>query len=452
MSHGDSITRLPAGFTATAQTDSTPFAGLADPARSLYGIQFHPEVVHTPRGRDVLRQLRARHRRGAARLDLGQLHRVDRGAASASASIAHARRDRLGRARSSARSPAASISAVAATLVHRAVGDRLTCIYVDHGLMRKRESELLRETFEANLGMRPGHGRRPRALPGAASPGVEDPEQKRRIIGDEFIRVFEEEAAQARPHRLPDPGHALPRRHRVDRPGDARRPRRSRRTTTSAACPPTCASSSSSRCATSSRTRCARSAWSSACPSRWSMRQPFPGPGLAIRIIGEVTARAAGHAPRGRLDRHRRDQGGRALPQRLAVVRHPHPGAQRGRHGRRPHLRQRRGHPRRHQRGRHDGRLGQAALRRAGHASPPASSTRSPASTASSTTSAASRPPPSSGSERPGADRARAVADGRGARRALPGLPSPGPSFARAEPLRLRGPAGRARTRGCDWA
>ena len=86
-------------------------------------------------------------------------------------------------------------SAVAAALVHRAVGDRLTCIYVDHGLMRKKESELLRVTFEQNLGMRLVMvDARERFL--ARLAGVEDPEQKRRIIGDEFIRVFEEEAAK----------------------------------------------------------------------------------------------------------------------------------------------------------------------------------------------------------------------------------------------------------------
>src|SRR5205823_13529751 len=86
-------------------------------------------------------------------------------------------------------------SAVAAALVHRAVGDRLTCIYVDHGLMRKRESELLRATFEKNLGMRLVMvDARERFLRRLA--GVEEPEQKRKIIGDEFIRVFEEEAAK----------------------------------------------------------------------------------------------------------------------------------------------------------------------------------------------------------------------------------------------------------------
>ena len=152
MSHGDSITRLPEGFRATAQTDSTPFAGLADPSRNLYGIQFHPEVVHTPRGRDVLRNFVV----GIAGVEptwtaanfidttvAGIRERVD----------AHARTTSSDGLVICALSGGVD-SAVAAALVHRAVGDRLTCIYVDHGLMRKKESELLRVTFEQNLGMR----------------------------------------------------------------------------------------------------------------------------------------------------------------------------------------------------------------------------------------------------------------------------------------------------------
>jgi GMP synthase (glutamine-hydrolysing) len=191
MSHGDSITRLPEGFGATAQTDASPYAGLADPGRNLYGIQFHPEVVHTPRGRDVLRNFV----HGIAGIEptwtaanfidttVDEIRdRVD----------AHAARTGTEGRVICALSGGVD-SAVAATLVHRAVGDRLTCIYVDHGLMRKKESELLRETFERNLGMKLVMvDARERFLRRLA--GVEDPEEKRRIIGDEFIRVFEEEA------------------------------------------------------------------------------------------------------------------------------------------------------------------------------------------------------------------------------------------------------------------
>jgi GMP synthase (glutamine-hydrolysing) len=185
MSHGDSIVRPPEGFRATAQTDSTPYAGLADPARHLYGIQFHPEVVHTPIGRDVLRNFVV----GIAgvRPNWTAANLVDTTVADV--------RERVGGGHVICALSGGVDSAVAATLVHRAIGDQLTCIYVDHGLMRKRESELLRVTFERDLGMNLVMvDARERFLRRLA--GVEDPEEKRRIIGDEFIRVFEEEAAK----------------------------------------------------------------------------------------------------------------------------------------------------------------------------------------------------------------------------------------------------------------
>jgi GMP synthase (glutamine-hydrolysing) len=193
MSHGDSISRLPEGFHATAQTDSTPFAGLVDASRNLYGIQFHPEVVHTPRGKDVLRNFVVDIAGVSPTWTAGNFiettvadirERVD----------AHARETGSDGLVICALSGGVD-SAVAAALVHRAVGDRLTCIYVDHGLMRKKESELLRVTFERDLGMRLVMvDARERFL--ARLAGVEDPEQKRKIIGDEFIRVFEEEATK----------------------------------------------------------------------------------------------------------------------------------------------------------------------------------------------------------------------------------------------------------------
>jgi GMP synthase (glutamine-hydrolysing) len=191
MSHGDSITELPHGFHGTAQTDSSPYAGLNDESRNLYGIQFHPEVAHTPHGRDVLRNFVV----GIAGVTPSwtPAHFID----STVAEIRH-RVDEHAKAVGTDGKVICALSggvdsAVAAALVHRAVGDRLTCIYVDHGLMRKRESELLRVTFEQNLGMNLVMvDARERFL--ARLAGVVDPEEKRRTIGDEFIRVFEEEA------------------------------------------------------------------------------------------------------------------------------------------------------------------------------------------------------------------------------------------------------------------
>ena len=222
MSHGDSITRLPEGFRATAQTDSTPFAGLADPGRNLYGIQFHPEVVHTPRGRDVLRNFVVGIAGRRADLDRGQLHRHDR-----------RRHPRAGR-RATPRETGSDgrvicalsggvDSAVAAALVHRAVGDRLTCIYVDHGLMRKKESELLRVTFERDLGMNlvmvDARDALPRPAGRRRGSRAEAQDHRRRVHPG-----LRGGGREARPDRLPDPGHALPGRHRERDLGDEGRP------------------------------------------------------------------------------------------------------------------------------------------------------------------------------------------------------------------------------------
>ena len=286
MSHGDSITRLPTGFRATAQTDSSPFAGLVDPARNLYGIQFHPEVVHTPRGRDVLRNFVVGI--AGASQSWTAANFIDGTVAGISARVdAHAAATGSDGLVICALSGGVD-SAVAAALVHRAVGDRLTCIYVDHGLMRKKESELLRQTFADHLGMRLVMvDARQRFL--ARLAGVEDPEEKRRIIGDEFIRVFEEEAAKLGRIEFLTQGTLYP--DVIESATSETKAAQKIKTHHNVGGLPADLRFQliePLRYLFKDEVRAV--GLELGLPEAMVMRQPFPGPGLAIRIIGEVTA------------------------------------------------------------------------------------------------------------------------------------------------------------------
>jgi GMP synthase (glutamine-hydrolysing) len=286
MSHGDSISRLPEGFRATAQTDSTPFAGLADPSRGLYGIQFHPEVVHTPHGRDVLRNFVLRI--AGARPTWTPANFIETTVAEIRARVdAHARATGSDGRVICALSGGVD-SAVAATLVERAVGDRLTCIYVDHGLMRKKESELLRATFAANLGMRLVMvDARDRFLRRLAD--VTDPEEKRRIIGDEFIRVFEEEAAELGRIDFLTQGTLYPDVIESTAP-ETKAAQKIKTHHNVGGLPADMRFQLIEPLRYLFKDEVRAVGLELGLPDAMVQRQPFPGPGLAIRIIGEVTA------------------------------------------------------------------------------------------------------------------------------------------------------------------
>jgi len=184
MSHGDQVTEVPPGFSALAFSDNSPMAVLGDDNKRI-GIQFHPEVVHTPEGKAIIQNFLYEI------CGCHQLWTPGNFVAEAIESI----RAQVGDGKVICALSGGVDSAVAATLVHRAVGDQLTCIFVDNGLMRREEPERVRATFERYLKVNLAYVDAAEHFLGALK-GVVDPERKRKIIGEEFIRVFEEEAAR----------------------------------------------------------------------------------------------------------------------------------------------------------------------------------------------------------------------------------------------------------------
>jgi GMP synthase (glutamine-hydrolysing) len=185
MSHGDILTRLPPGFRRVAITDDAPLAAIADDARRFYGVLFHPEVVHTPHGAQLLRNFT--HHVAGCRGDWTMAGFRDMQLARIRAQV--------GRGRVICGLSGGVDSSVAAVLIHEAIGDALTCIFVDHGLLRAGEAEEVLRTFRDRFNIRLVH-RDAADVFLAALDGVTDPEIKRKTIGRLFVEVFEEEAAR----------------------------------------------------------------------------------------------------------------------------------------------------------------------------------------------------------------------------------------------------------------
>ncbi len=350
MSHRDTVFAPPPGFAALASSTASPVAAFESTERGIYGIQFHPEVVHTPYGQQVLTNF------------LEDACGCERSwsAASVIEEQIEAIRAQVGDGRAICGLSGGVDSSVAALLVHRAIGDRLTCVFVDHGLMRKNEGaqviQAFRDHFQVPLVAVDASDRFLARLT-----GVTDPEQKRKLIGAEFIRVFEEEA------RKLDDVHFLVQGtlySDVIESGGSTGAATIKSHHNVGGLPDDLDFELVEPLRSLFKDEVRAVGAELGLPERLVWRQPFPGPGL-----GDQDRRRRGHAraardpSRGRRDPPGRDSQGGAVSRPVAVVlraaRHPHG----GRPGGRADVRERGRDPRRDQRRRDDGRLGASALR-----------------------------------------------------------------------------------------
>jgi GMP synthase (glutamine-hydrolysing) len=277
MSHRDTVFEPPPGFDALASSPESPVAAFESSERALYGIQFHPEVVHTPHGTEVL----TRFLRDIAGC------REKWSPASVIDEQVEAIRAQVGDSRAICGLSGGVDSATAALLVHRAIGDRLTCVFVDHGMMRKDEAAQVVEAFRDRLGVPLVHvDAADRFLDRLA--GVDDPETKRKIIGEEFIRVFEEEAA-----RVGDAGFLVQGTlysDVIESGGDGREAATIKSHHNVGGLPEEMEMALVEPLRTLFKDEVRAVAAEFDLPDRFVWRQPFPGPGLAIRVVGgEVT-------------------------------------------------------------------------------------------------------------------------------------------------------------------
>ncbi|AZK44807.1 glutamine-hydrolyzing GMP synthase [Paenibacillus lentus] len=274
MSHGDHVVELPEGFVVDASTEHAPIAGFANKERRLYGVQFHPEVRHSANGNEMIRNF------------LYEICGCE-GNWSMETFIEDAIRDirtQVGDKKVLCALSGGVDSSVVAMLIHKAVGDQLTCMFIDHGLLRKGEAESVMETFVGKFDMKVVKiDARERFLSKLA--GVDDPEQKRKIIGNEFIYVFEEESKQFDDFAFLAQGtlytdivesgtataQTIKSHHNVgglpeDMKFELVEPLKAL-----------------------FKDEVRKVGEECGLPSEIVWRQPFPGPGLAIRVLGEVT-------------------------------------------------------------------------------------------------------------------------------------------------------------------
>ena len=275
MSHADQIEEMPPGFSALAYTENSPFAVMGS-EKGIFGLQFHPEVAHTPQGKTILRNFVYQVCGCQGNWTMGNF--IDE-------SISRIRQQ-VGKGKVISALSGGVDSSVVATLIHRAIGDQLTCIFVNHGLLRREEVERTFNVFRLNLGMNIIYvDASERFL--QRLKGITDPEMKRKAIGEEFIRVFEEEASKIGKVDFLAQGTLYPDVIESALSGSASAKIKTHHNVGGLPAKMTLNLLEPLRYLFKDEVR--QVGQELGLPEEMVWRQPFPGPGLAIRIIGEVT-------------------------------------------------------------------------------------------------------------------------------------------------------------------
>jgi len=281
MSHGDKVTEMPPGFKVIASNASTPIAGMADESRKLYGVQFHPEVTHTLQGRAIFE--RFLHVICGLGTDWNMPNYVEE-------AVGHIQ-SQVGSEEVILGLSGGVDSAVAAGLIHRAIGDQLTCVFVDTGLLRLDEADQVMHTFARNLGVKVILVDASAQFMSALE-GVADPEQKRKIIGREFVEVFQREAAKVKNAKWLAQGTIYP--DVIESAGA-----KSKKAATIKShhnvggLPETLHLKLLEPLRELFKDEVRELGLALGLPPEMVYRHPFPGPGLGVRILGEVKPRYA---------------------------------------------------------------------------------------------------------------------------------------------------------------
>ncbi|WAL84762.1 glutamine-hydrolyzing GMP synthase [Pandoraea sp. XJJ-1] len=276
MSHGDKVTQLPPGFVLMASTPSCPIAGMADVSRHYYAVQFHPEVTHTVKGRELLERFVLEI--AGAKPDWIMRDHIEE--------AVKAIREQVGDEEVILGLSGGVDSSVAAALIHRAIGDQLTCVFVDHGLLRLNEGQMVMEMFEGRLHAKVVHVDAAEQFMGHLK-GVTDPEQKRKIIGREFVEVFQAEAKKLKNAKWLAQGTIYP---DVIESGGAKT--KKAKTIKShhnvGGLPETLGLKLLEPLRDLFKDEVRELGVALGLPHDMVYRHPFPGPGLGVRILGEV--------------------------------------------------------------------------------------------------------------------------------------------------------------------